>query len=218
MKRYTSFPKKDPLLCFSIACFVLIFPIIFWTDVDSADAIEEPSTVSEIEGLIMEFNKGMLSVDIEDVDAKMVLKALAEKGEIEIINQKILPSRKVTIKFKNLKEEEGGIEELMRVTGITNYVAIYEKGVELKKSKIAKLILVKAAPSGTSVTEVKKNEVEITAPVEKKREDIGKAMDKAQAEAIMEAIMPMLEAEGDGETAREIMKELMEGETHPIDE
>lgn len=213
----TSFPQKDPLLCFFIACFALIFPIIFWTDVDSADAIEELSPVSAIEGLSMEFDKGMLSVDIKDVDVRMVLKALEEKGKIEMLNQKILPDRKVTIKFKDLKEEEG-IEELMRVTGITNYVAIYEKGAEPKESKIAKLILVKAAPAGTSVTEVKRKEVEITAPVEKKREGMGKAMDKAQAETIIEAIMPMIEAEGDGETAMEIMKELMEGETHPIDD
>lgn len=123
----TSFPKKDPLLCFFITCFVLIFPIIFWTDVDFADAIEELSPVSAIEGLSMEFDKGMLSVDIKDVDARMVFNALEEKGKIEILNQKILPDRKVTIKFKNLKEEEG-IEELMRVAGITNYVAKRQEG------------------------------------------------------------------------------------------
>jgi hypothetical protein len=212
-----SFPKKDPLLCFFIACFIFIFPIIFWTDVDLADAIEELSPVSEIEGLSIEFDKGMLSVEIKDVDARMVFKALEEKGKIEILNQKILPDRKVTIKFKKLKEEEG-IKELMRVTGITNYVAIYQKDPNQEEPKIEKLILIKAAPAGTDVTEVKRKEVEITAPVEKKREGMGKAMDKAQAEAIMEAIMPMLEAEGDGETAKEIMKELMEGEAHPIDD
>jgi len=75
----------------------------------------------------MEFDKGMLSVDIKDVDARMVFNALEEKGKIEILNQKILPDRKVTIKFKNLKEEEG-IEELMRVAGITNYVAKRQEG------------------------------------------------------------------------------------------
>jgi hypothetical protein len=208
-----SFPKKDLLLCFFIACFIFIFPIIFWINVDLAAAIEELSPVSEIEGLNIEFDKGMLSVDIKDVDARMVFKALEEKGKIEILNQKILPDRKVTIKFKNLKEEEG-IKELMRVTGITNYVAIYQKDPNQEEPKIEKLILVKAAPAGTVVTEVKRKEVEITAPVEKKREGMG----KAQAEAIIEAVMPMLEAEGDGETAREIMKELMEGETHPIDD
>ncbi len=213
----TIFQKKGSLLCFFIVCFVLIFAIILRINVDLANAIEEPSPVSKMEGLSMEFDKGMLSVDIKDVDVRMVLKALEEKGKIEILNQKILPDRKVTIKFKDLKEEEG-IEELMRVTGITNYVAIYEKGPKPEESKISRLILIKAASSGTVVTEVKRKEVEITAPVEKKRKGMGKAMDKAQAEAIMEAIMPMLEAEGDGETAREIMKELMEGETHPIDD
>ncbi len=213
----TIFQKKGPLLCFFIVCFVLIFAIILRINVDLANAIEEPSQVSEIEGLSMEFNKGMLSVDIKDVDASVVFKTLEEKDKIEIFNQEILPNRKVNIKFKDLKAEEG-IKELMRVAGITNYVAIYEKGPKPKESKISRLILIKAAASGTSVTEVKRKEVEITAPVEKKREGIGKAMDKAQAEAIMEAIMPILEAEGDGETAREIMKELMEGKTHTIDD
>jgi hypothetical protein len=211
----TIFQRKGSLLCFFIVCFVLIFAILLRINVDLANAIEEPSPVSKIEGLTMEFNKGMLSVDIKDVDVRMVFKALEERGKIEILNQKILPDRKVTIKFKDLKEEEG-VKELMRVAGITNYVAIYQKGSLQEEPKIEKLILVKAAPAGIEVSEVKGKEVKITVPSEK--EARGKAMDKAQAEAIMEAIMPMLETEGDGETAREIMKELMEGETHPIED
>jgi hypothetical protein len=210
------FSKKDHLSFFFVICSIFIW-IIYWANVELVNALEKVSTIPEVEVLNIDFYKGKISVDIKNIDAKSAFRALAEKGGIEIINQKILPPKKLTLKFKDLKAEEG-IKELMRVSGVTNYVVLNERGSAPRESEIKKLILVKTAPAGTYVTEVNRKEVEITAPVEKKPEGMGKAMDKAQAETIIEAIMPMLEAEGDGETAREIMKELMEGETHPIED
>ena len=195
-------------------CIVITFFIALWSNADATSPPKEEVPASQTPGLSIEFDKGMLSVDIKDVDARVVFKTLEEKSKIEIVNQRILPDRKVSLKFKDLKVEEG-IKKLMGVAGISNHLAVYKSGPKLDETVMTKLILIKAEPPGAGMPEVKKKEVKVTVPVKRKGEDLGKAMDKGQAETIMDAIMPMLE---DEETAREIMKELMEGETHPIDD
>lgn len=187
-------------------CIVITFSLTFCLNSDATSVTKE--------GLRIEFDKGKLSVDIKDIDIKVVFKALEEKGKIEIVNQRILPDRKVSLKFKDLKVKEG-LKKLMGVAGISNHLAVYKRGSKPDETVMTKLVLIKAEPPGPEMPEVKKKEAKVTLPVEKKREDLAKGMDKGQAETIMEAIMPMLE---DEETAREIMKELMEGETHPIDD
>ncbi len=198
-------------------CSVITFLILFWSNADATNSARKEVHASKIEGLSIEFDKGRLSVDIKDVDAKVVFKALGEKGKIEIVNQRILPDRRISLKFKDLEVEEG-LKKLMRVAGVTNHSAIHESGPKPDETVLTKLILIKAEPRGVGTPEAQKKDARLTVPVDKKREGLGEAMDKAQAEAIMEPILPMLEAEGDEQTAREIMKELMEGETHPIDD
>jgi len=155
-------------------------------------------SAKESEDLNIDFYKGMLSVNIKDVDTKAIFKALEEKGKIKILNKKIIPDKKVRIKFKGLKETEG-IKELMRACGIRNYVIIPKKEVKPDESKIAKLILIKAETG-----KVPKREVKV--PEAKKKE-----IEKAHREAIIKTITPILQGT-DEETRKAIIKEIREGE------
>jgi len=140
----------------------------------------------------------MLSVNIKDVDTKAIFKALEEKGKIKILNKKIIPDKKVRIKFKDLKETEG-IKELMRACGIRNYVIIPKKEIKPDESKIAKLILIKAETGKVPKREVKVPEVK------------GKEIEKAHREAIIKTITPILQGT-DEETRKAIIKEIREGQ------
>ena len=155
-------------------------------------------SAKESEDLNIDFYKGMLSVNIKDVDTKAIFKALEEKGKIKILNKKIIPDKKVRIKFKGLREAEG-IKELMHACGIRNYVIIPKKEVKPDESKIAKLILIKAETGKVPKREVKVPEV-------KKKE-----IEKAHREAIINTITPILQGT-DEETRKAIIKEIREGE------
>lgn len=71
-------------------CTVITFLLLFWSNADATSSARKEDHASKIDGLSIEFVKGRLSVDIKDVDAKVVFKALGEKGKIEIVNQRIL--------------------------------------------------------------------------------------------------------------------------------
>ena len=180
-------------------CIVIAF-FIFLSNADATDVTKE--------GLNIEFNKGMLSVDIKNIDARMVFKALEEKGKIEIFNKKILPDKKISTKFKELKTEEG-IKKLMQVCGVKNYVVISRKEIKPGESKIAKLILIKTEMG--PVPPVPKVEEKAEVP------ETGKEIEKAQREAIVKTIMPTLK-EADEETREAIMKEIMEGKVEAIED
>ena len=155
-------------------------------------------SAKESEDLNIDFHKGMLSVNIKDVDTKTIFKALEEKGKMKILNKKIIPDKKVRIKFKDLKETEG-IKELMRACGIRNYVIISKKEVKPDEPKIAKLVLIKAETGKVAKREVKVPEVK------------GKEIEKAHKEAIIKTITPILQGT-DEETRKAIIKEIREGE------
>ena len=155
-------------------------------------------SAKESEDLNIDFYKGMLSVNIKDVDTKAIFKALEEKGKIKILNKKIIPDKKVRVKFKGLRETEG-IKELMHACGIRNYVIIPKKEVKPDESKIAKLILIKAETGKVPKREVKVPEV-------KKKE-----IEKAHREAIINTITPILQGT-DEETRKAIIKEIREGQ------
>ena len=176
---------------FSLIWVVIIF-FIAWSNARATSFIKEHVNIK--------FNKGRLSVDIKDVDTKTVFKILEEKGNIEILNKKILPHKKISIKFKDLKTEEG-IKRLMRVCSIRNYLIISREKVKPGESKVAKLILVKAgAEKKPEVPEVPSKEI-----------------GKAQREAIIKTITPMLN-ELDEETREAITKDIMKGKVEPFED
>jgi len=165
------------------------------------------------EGLNIKFDKGKLSVDIRDIDVKVVFRALEEGGKIEIFNKKILPDRKIRIKFNELKTEKG-IRKLMHACGVENYATIFTKGAKTGEPRVAKLILVKTGIGPTPVEE------KIEAPIKKKIKATKvseKEIEKAERETLIKTIMPMLEG-ADEETRQDIIKEIMEVELSILDE
>jgi len=172
---------------FSLIWVAIIF-FILWLNAPATNFIKEDINI--------EFNKGTLSVDIKDTDTKTVFKILEEKGKIEIFNKKILPDKKVSVKFKDLKIEEG-IKRLMRVCSIRNYLIVFREEVKPGESKVAKLILIKAEASSLPEAEKKAG-----IP----RKEIG----EAQREAIIKTITPMLN-ELDEETRQAITRDIMKG-------
>ena len=165
------------------------------------------------EGLNIKFDKGKLSVDIRDIDVKVVFRALEEEGKIEIFNKKILPDRKISIKFNELKTEKG-IRKLMHACGVENYATIFTKGAKTGEPRVAKLILVKTGIGPAPI------EKKIEAPIEKKIEATEvseKEIEKAERETLIKTIMPMLEGV-DEKTRQDIIEEIMEGELSILDE
>ena len=186
-------------------CILFIFFIGFWSMASATTVIKE--------GLNIKFDKGKLSVDIRDIDVKVVFRALEEEGKIEIFNKKILPDRKITIKFNELKTEKG-IRKLMHACGVENYATIFTKGAKTGEPRVAKLILVKTGIGPTPVEE------KIEAPIEKKikaTEVSEKEIEKAERETLIKTIMPMLEGV-DEKTRQDIIEEIMEGELTILDE
>lgn len=186
-------------------CILFIFFIAFWSMASATTVIKE--------GLNIKFDKGKLSVDIRDIDVKVVFRALEEGGKIEIFNKKILPDRKISIKFNELKTEKG-IRKLMHACGVENYATIFTKGAKTGEPRVAKLILVKTGIGPTPVEE------KIEAPIEKKikaTEVSEKEIEKAERETLIKTIMPMLEGV-DEKTRQDIIEEIMEGELSILDE
>ena len=186
-------------------CILVIFFIGFWSMASATTVIKE--------GLNIKFDKGKLSVDIRDIDVKVVFRALEEGGKIEIFNKKILPDRKISIKFNELKTEKG-IRKLMHACGVENYATIFTKGAKAGEPRVAKLILVKTGIGPTPVEE------KIEAPIEKKikaTEVSEKEIEKAERETLIKTIMPMLEGV-DEKTRQDIIEEIMEGELSILDE
>jgi len=179
---------------FSLIWVAIIF-FILWLNAPATNFIKEDINI--------EFNKGTLSVDIKDTDTKTVFKILEEKGKIEIFNKKILPDKKVSVKFKDLKIEEG-IKRLMRVCSIRNYLIVFREEVKPGESKVAKLILIKAEASSLPEAEKKAG-----IP----RKEIG----EAQREAIIKTITPMLN-ELDEETRQAITRDIMKGKVEPFED
>ncbi|MBW1717641.1 MAG: hypothetical protein JRJ77_17825 [Deltaproteobacteria bacterium] len=170
-------------------CIVITFFIAFCSNADA-------TTVTK-EGLNIKFDKGTLSVDIKDIDVKVVLRALEEKGKIEIFNKKIVPDKKISLKFTNL-ETEKGIKKLMHACGVKNYATIFTKEAKTGELRVAKLILVKAGMPPAAVE--KKPE----APKVEEKE-----IEKAEREAMLQRVMPMLEGI-DEETRQDIIKDIMD--------
>lgn len=186
-------------------CILFIFFIAFWSMASATTVIKE--------GLNIKFDKGKLSVDIRDIDVKVVFRALEEGGKIEIFNKKILPDRKISIKFKELKTEKG-IRKLMQACGVKNYATIYTKESKTGEPRVAKLILVKTGIGPAPI------EKKIEAPIEKKIEATEvseKEIEKAERETLIKTIMPMLEGV-DEKTRQDIIEEIMEGELTILDE
>ena len=186
-------------------CILIIFFIAFWSMASATTVIKE--------SLNIKFDKGKLSVDIRDIDVKVVFRALEEEGKIEIFNKKILPDRKISIKFNELKTEKG-IRKLMHACGVENYATIFTKGAKTGEPRVAKLILVKTGIGPTPVEE------KIEAPIEKKikaTEVSEKEIEKAERETLIKTIMPILEGV-DEKTRQGIIEEIMEGELSILDE
>jgi uncharacterized protein YuzB (UPF0349 family) len=80
--------KITSYLC--IAYSILIFILGFWSVSDAGDIVKGESQVSKNETFSVEFNKGLLSVDLRDENVTKVFKELEKKAKIEIINQDIL--------------------------------------------------------------------------------------------------------------------------------
>jgi len=179
---------------FSLIWVAIIF-FILWLNAPATNFIKEDINI--------EFNKETLSVDIKDTDTKTVFKILEEKGKIEIFNKKILPDKKVSVKFKDLKIEEG-IKRLMRVCSIRNYLIVFREEVKPGESKVAKLILIKAEASSLPEAEKKAG-----IP----RKEIG----EAQREAIIKTITPMLN-ELDEETRQAITRDIMKGKVEAFED
>jgi len=182
---------------FSLIWVAIIF-FIPWSNASATNSIKED--------LNIEFNKGTLSVDIKDVDTKTVFKILEEKGKIEILNKKILPDKKVSIKFKDLKTEEG-IKRLMRVCSIRNYLIISREEVKPGESKVAKLILIKTEAGSLPEAEKKAEVPEVPS----------KEIGEAQREAIIKTITPMLN-ELDEETREAITRDIMKGKVEAFED
>lgn len=186
-------------------CILITFFIAFWSRADGATVIKED--------LNIKFDEGKLSVDIRDIDVKIIFRVLEKKGKIEIFNKKILPDRKISIKFKELKTEKG-IRKLMHACGVENYATIFTKEAKTGKPRLAKLILVKTG-IGTAPIEKK-----IETPIEKKikaTEVSEKEIEKAERETLIKTIIPMLEGV-DEKTRQDIIEEIMEGELSILDE
>ena len=179
---------------FSLIWVAIIF-FILWLNAPATNFIKEDINI--------EFNKETLSVDIKDTDTKTVFKILEEKGKIEIFNKKILPDKKVSVKFKDLKIEEG-IKRLMRVCSIRNYLIVFREEVKPGESKVAKLILIKAEAG--SLPEA-----------EKKAGIPSKEIGEAQREAIIKTITPMLN-ELDEETREAITRDIMKGKVEAFED
>ena len=179
---------------FSLIWVAIIF-FILWSNAPATNFIKEDINI--------EFNKGTLSVDIKDTDTKTVFKILEEKGKIEIFNKKILPDKKVSIKFKDLKIEEG-IKKLMHLCGIRNYLIVFREKAKPGEPKI-KLILMNTEAGSIPEAEKKAKEVP--------RKEIG----EAQREAIIKTITPMLN-ELDEETRGAIIKDIMKGRVEPFED
>jgi hypothetical protein len=192
-----------------IACPVLIFVLGFWSPSCAGDIAEGQTQVPKKEIFAVEFNKGLLSVDVKDANVTEIFKELEKKGKIEIINQGILPDKKVSIKFRGLKIREG-IKELIRVSGICNYIVLY------KRDMISRLILLKPRLSDVKIEET---DVKETYIAEDETDDVlDRDIDRAQRETIIKAIEPLLESETDEETARKIRNEIMTGQTEAFDD
>lgn len=201
--------KITSYLC--IAYSILIVVLGFWSVSDAGDIVKGESQVSKNETFSVEFNKGLLSVDIRDANVTKVFKELEKKAKIEIINQGILPDRKVSIKFHGLKLRNG-IKELIRVSGISNYIIIYKD----KEDVITRLILVKSRPSDARIKETDLKERCITEG--EMPEVLDRDIERAQRETIIKAIEPLLRSESDEETFRKIRDEIMTGETEAFDD
>lgn len=194
----------------SITCSILIFVLGYWSASDAGDIAKEGSQVSKNEIFSVEFNKGLLSVDIRDANVTKVFKELEKRTGIEIINQGILPDRKVSIKFHGLKLRDG-IKELIRVSGITNYIITYKD----KEDVITRLILVKPQPSDAKPGETELKEKCITES--EMPEALDRDMGGAQREAIMKTLTPMLD-KVDKETREAIKKDIMKGKVEPFED
>lgn len=179
---------------FSLIWVAIIF-FILWSNALATNLIKEDINI--------EFNKETFSVNIKDTDTKTVFKILEEKGKIEIFNKKILPDKKVSIKFKDLKIEEG-IKKLMHLCGIRNYLIVFREKAKPGEPKI-KLILMNTEAGSIPEAEKKAKEVP--------RKEIG----EAQREAIIKTITPMLN-ELDEETREAIIKDIMKGRVEPFED
>ncbi|MDL1961194.1 MAG: hypothetical protein LWX01_05765 [Deltaproteobacteria bacterium] len=168
------------------------------------------SQVSKNETFGVEFNKGLLSVDIRDANVTKVFKELEKKAKIEIINQGILPDRKVSMKFHGLKLRNG-IKELIRVSGISNYIIIYKD----REDVITRLILVKSRPSDAKIKEIDLKERCIDEG--EMPEVLDRDIDRARREAIMKTLTPMLN-KVDKETQEAIKKDIMKGKVEPFED
>jgi hypothetical protein len=200
--------KITSYLC--IAYSILIVVLGFCSVSDAGDIVKGESQVSKNETFSVEFNKGLLSVDLRDENVTKVFKELEKKAKIEIINQGILPDRKVSIKFHGLKLRDG-IKELIRVSGITNYIIIYKD----KEDVITRLILVKSRPSDARIKETDLKERCITEG--EMPEVLDRDIERAQKEAIMKTLTPMLD-KVDKETQEAIKKDIMKGKVEPFED
>lgn len=192
---------------------LIAFFIAFWSNAYATSVTED--------SLSIKFDKGTLSVDIKDIDVKVVLRALEEKGKIEIFNKKLVPDRKISLKFSELKTEEG-IKKLMHACGVKNYATIFTKEAKTGEPKVAKLILVKAGIAPIAEAQEKAEAPEAILPplVEKNIEASEvreKEIEKAERETLVKTITPILEG-ADEETRQAIIKDIMEGELSILDE
>jgi len=193
-----------------ITCSILIFILGSWSGSDAGDIVKEETQIPRKETFSVEFNKGLLSVDIRDANVTKVFKKLEKKAKIEIINQGILSDRKVSIKFRGLKLRDG-IKELIRVSGISNYIIIYKD----KEDVITRLILVKPQPSDAKFGEIDLEERYTTE--RKMPEALDRDINRAQREAIMKTLRPMLD-KVDKETQEVIKKDIMKGKVEPFED
>jgi hypothetical protein len=193
-----------------ITCSILIFILGFWSGSDAGDIVKEETQIPKKETFSVEFNKGLLSVDIRDANVTKVFKELEKKGKIEITNQSILPDRKVSIKFQGLKIR-AAIKELIRVSGISNYIIIYKD----KEDVITRLILVKPQPSDARIQETDLKERYIDEG--EMTEALDRDIERAQREAIMKTLAPMLD-KVDKETQEAIKKDIMKGKLEPFED
>ncbi|MCK4604236.1 MAG: hypothetical protein KAU41_05980 [Deltaproteobacteria bacterium] len=172
--------------------------------------MKKETQIPQKETFSVEFNKGLLSVDIRDANVTKVFKELEKKAKIEIINQGILSDRKVSIKFRGLKLRDG-IKELIRVSGISNYIIIYKD----KEDVITRLILVKPQPSDAKFGET---DLEERCTTEREMpEALDRDINRAQREAIMKTLTPMLD-KVDKETQEAIKKDIMKGKVEPFED
>lgn len=193
-----------------ITCSILIFILGSWSGSDAGDIVKKETQIPQKETFSVEFNKGLLSVDIRDANVTKVFKELEKKAKIEIINQGILSDRKVSIKFRGLKLRDG-IKELIRVSGISNYIIIYKD----KEDVITRLILVKPQPSDAKFGET---DLEERCTTEREMpEALDRDINRAQREAIMKTLTPMLD-KVDKETQEAIKKDIMKGKVEPFED